>query len=128
MGTDAAFATLGLAVGAPSIDITRAFRSLCRALHPDHGGDRSRFETVVDAYRRLQQAGLVHATASVRPMATRTRRNPYADLRHDLDRYAAMVPATPIARAQPARVSEAPTPSADRFTALLDQELARIAA
>ena len=38
---------LGVAAGASSNEITRAFRVLCRALHPDHGGDRQRFETVV---------------------------------------------------------------------------------
>lgn len=59
MGTDAAFATLGLAVGAQPIEITRAFRACCRALHPDHGGDRADLEHAVAAYRVLQAAGLV---------------------------------------------------------------------
>ena len=59
MGTDAAFATLGLAVGARSTEITRAFRVQSRASHPDHGGERERFERVLAAYRHLQQCGLV---------------------------------------------------------------------
>ena len=126
MGTDAAFATLGLAVGAPSIDITRAFRALCRALHPDRGGDRSRFERVVEAYRSLQRSGLV--PASVRPAVTRPGRNPYADLQQDLERYAAMVPARPTPRAQAVQPVVTPSATADRFAALLDEELARIAA
>ena len=40
MGTDAAFATLGVAVGAQPIEITRAFRALSRRSHPDTGGEQ----------------------------------------------------------------------------------------
>ena len=64
MGTDAAFATLGIAVGAQPIEITRAFRALSRQSHPDTGGERSVFVTVVAAYRTLQRAGLVRAEST----------------------------------------------------------------
>lgn len=57
MDTAVALATLGLTEGASSTDITRAFRVLSRASHPDHGGDRGRFEAVLAAYRTLQRAG-----------------------------------------------------------------------
>ena len=61
MGTDAAFATLGIAVGAQPIEITRAFRALSRRSHPDTGGEPAVFDKVVAAYRTLQRAGLVRA-------------------------------------------------------------------
>ena len=64
MGTDAAFATLGIAVGAQPIEITRAFRALSRQSHPDTGGEPSVFATVVAAYRTLQRAGLVRAEST----------------------------------------------------------------
>ena len=66
MGTDAAFATLGIAVGAQPIEITRAFRALSRQSHPDTGGgEPSVFATVVAAYRTLQRAGLVRTESTV---------------------------------------------------------------
>ncbi len=61
MGTDAAFATLGIAVGAQPIEITTAFRALCRQSHPDVGGEPAAFSAIVAAYRLLQRAGLVRA-------------------------------------------------------------------
>ena len=65
MGTDAAFATLGIAVGAQPIEITRAFRALSRRSHPDTGGEPAVFAKVVAAYRTLQRAGLVRAESIV---------------------------------------------------------------
>ena len=66
MGTDAAFATLGIAVGAQPIEITRDFRALSRQSHPDTGGgEPSVFATVVAAYRTLQRAGLVRTESTV---------------------------------------------------------------
>jgi hypothetical protein len=65
MGTDAAFATLGIAVGAQPIEITRAFRALSRQSHPDTGGEPTVFAAVVAAYRTLQRAGLVRAETIV---------------------------------------------------------------
>ena len=65
MGTDAAFATLGIAVGAQPIEITRAFRARSRQSHPDAGGEPAAFATVVAAYRTLQRAGLVRAEPCV---------------------------------------------------------------
>lgn len=64
MGTDAAFATLGIAVGVQPIEITRAFRALSRRSHPDTGGQPAVFATIVAAYRTLQRAGLVRADRS----------------------------------------------------------------
>lgn len=61
MGTDAALATLGIAVGAQPIEITQAFRALSRRSHPDAGGEPAVFANVVAAYRTLQRAGLVRA-------------------------------------------------------------------
>ena len=137
MGMDAAFATLGLAVGAQPIEITRAFRALSRASHPDHGGDRNRFEGVLSAYRALQQAGLVPRTSTESaptpqkapscPVAAR-----YRAFVRDLNRAAAMVvtPAmTPVVSAPPAVPREQhPSPSSRRFAEILDRELLRNAA
>ena len=69
MGTDAAFATLGIAVGAQPIEITRAFRALSRQSHPDNGGEPAVFATIVAAYRTLQRAGLVRAEHAADPEA-----------------------------------------------------------
>lgn len=70
MDTAVALATLGLTEGASPTDITRAFRVLSRASHPDHGGDRSRFEAVLAAYRALQRAGCARPARSRRPEPT----------------------------------------------------------
>lgn len=72
MDTAVALATLGLTEGASPTDITRAFRVLSRASHPDHGGDRSRFEAVLAAYRALQRAGCARPARSRRPEPTAT--------------------------------------------------------
>ncbi len=135
MGTDAAFATLGLAVGAQPIEITRAFRALSRATHPDHGGDRCRFEVVLGAFRALQCAGLVTKQPAAAPAAP-TSRTPvpcaaadrYRSFLRDLDRAAAMI-VTPIpATANPPTLSVRPDRSADRFAEILERELQRAAA
>lgn len=44
---------LGVRPGASEAEITAAYRRFVRRHHPDHGGDRSRFEAGVEAYRRL---------------------------------------------------------------------------
>ena len=132
MGMDAAFATLGLAVGAQPIEITRAFRALSRATHPDCGGDRRRFEAVLAAYRVLQRTGLVTRTPVVvapSPVADR-----YRTFLRDLDRAAAIVvtsappAARPVPLAAPSTVSTTRTSRADRFAAILERELGRRAA
>ena len=132
MGMDAAFATLGLAVGAQPIEITRAFRALSRATLPDCCGDRRRFEAVLAAYRVLQHTGLVTrtpTTATPSPVANR-----YRTFLRDLDRAAAMVvpSAPPVARhaplAAPSTTNMTRTSRADRFAAILERELDRRAA
>ena len=129
MGMDAAFATLGLAVGAQPIEITRAFRALSRATHPDCGGDRRRFEAVLAAYRVLQHAGHVtrtSVTTAPNPVASR-----YRKFLRDLDRAAAMVVTdpTPVSRRAPLAAPSATRSSrADRFAAILERELGRRAA
>jgi hypothetical protein len=70
MSTDAAFATLGVAVGSPTFEIKRAFRALTRKAHPDHGGDAAHFAAIVSAYRELQNAGFVHSETEKRVWAT----------------------------------------------------------
>ena len=135
MGTDAAFATLGLAVGAQPIEITRAFRALSRATHPDHGGDRRCFEVVLAAFRALQCAGLV-TKAPAAPPAAPTSQRPvtgaaaarYRSFLRDLDRAAAMI-VTPLpAAATPANHSVRPGRASDRFAEILERELHRAAA
>lgn len=130
MGMDAAFATLGLAAGAQPIEITRAFRALCRASHPDRGGDRRRFEAVLAAYRTLQRAGFVARTpptpapqaAPTSPVAAR-----YRAFVRDLDQAAAMV-VTPVVSPPRAVVREQHPTSARSFAEILERELLRTAA
>ena len=132
MGMDAAFATLGLAVGAQPIEITRAFRALSRASHPDHGGDRHRFEGVLSAYRALQRAGLVPRTSTPTTPAPQTAPTSPVAARYrafvrDLDRAAAMV-VTPVVSAPRAVVREQHSTSARSFAEILERELLRTAA
>ena len=128
MGTDAAFATLGLAVGAQPIEITRGFQALSRATHPDCGGDRRRFETMLAAYR------VCNTRASSRAPSTETPSpvvNRYRTFLRDLDRAAAMAVTdpTPVTRRAPlAASSTTRTSRADRFAAILERELGRRAA
>ncbi|HEX2048853.1 MAG TPA: J domain-containing protein [Acidimicrobiales bacterium] len=44
---------LGVRPGAPRAEVTEAFRRYALSHHPDRGGDPSRFQAGVDAYRRL---------------------------------------------------------------------------
>ena len=142
MGTDAAFATLGIAVGSQPIAITRAFRALSRELHPDRGGDPRRFSAIVTAYRALQKAGLVRAEpvriepAAPFPERTENDRTPsrhpspvesyYRRFLQGLDR-AALEP-DPPARSVQQKTTRAPIVAAyaDRFAEILERELLRI--
>ena len=142
MGTDAAFATLGIAVGSQPIVITRTFRALSRELHPDRGGDPRLFGAIVTAYRALQKAGLVRAESvrieRVTPFPGRTDndRTPsrhtspvesyYRRFLQGLDR-AALEPDPPT-RPVPRKTSPATilAPSTDRFAEILERELLRI--
>ena len=56
---EAAWALLGLAAGADRDQVTRAYRRLARATHPDVSpapDAAARFSTVADAYRRAVEA------------------------------------------------------------------------
>jgi hypothetical protein len=53
-----AFATLGLPAGAPLEEVTSAYRSKVKDVHPDHGGDEDDFKRVREAYTTAKQ----HAT------------------------------------------------------------------
>jgi len=46
----AAFAVLGLSPGASPTEVRRAYREKVKEVHPDHGGDRERFQQVREAY------------------------------------------------------------------------------
>ena len=132
MGMDAAFATLGLAAGAQPIEITRAFRALSRASHPDRGGDRRRFEAVLAAYRALQRAGLVPRTSTSATPAPHAAPTSHVAARYrafvrDLDRAAAMVVA-PVVSPPRAVVREQHPTSARSFAEILERELLRAAA
>lgn len=48
---------LGVRPGAPRGDVAAAFRRYALRHHPDHGGDRARFQAGLDAYRRLTASG-----------------------------------------------------------------------
>ena len=48
---------LGVRPGAPRPEVTEAFRRFALRHHPDRGGDPSRFQEGVDAYRRLTGSG-----------------------------------------------------------------------
>ena len=47
---------LGVRVGAPTDEVTAAFRRYARRHHPDRGGDAAAFQAGVDAYHRLTGA------------------------------------------------------------------------
>ncbi len=44
---------LGVRPGAPRAEVAEAFRRYALRHHPDRGGEASRFQAGVDAYRRL---------------------------------------------------------------------------
>lgn len=44
---------LGVRPGAPRPEVTEAFRRFALRHHPDRGGDSTRFQDGVEAYRRL---------------------------------------------------------------------------
>jgi len=44
---------LGVRAGSSRREVVAAFRRYAQRHHPDHGGDRSRFQAGMDAYRRL---------------------------------------------------------------------------
>ena len=48
---------LGVPPGAGREEVAAAFRRYALLHHPDHGGDRARFQAGVDAYRRLTGGG-----------------------------------------------------------------------
>ena len=127
MGTDAAFATLGVAVGAQPNEITRAFRAYCRACHPDHGGDRNGLERVVDAYRVLQRGGFVARSGPDARRASSRLSTPaidyYRTLAEELDRVASIAVDAPPGRQQ--RQARDPRP---RFADVLDAAVRRLAA
>jgi hypothetical protein len=54
---------LGIGPGASREEITEAFRRYARHHHPDRGGDASRFQAGVDAYRRLTGARTLRPAA-----------------------------------------------------------------
>ena len=126
MGTDAAFATLGIAVGAQPIEITRAFRAQSRHAHPDAGGEPAAFATIVAAYRTLQRAGLVRSERSATPV-----RNPSAaDLHYrrfvaGLDRVVAM-PETRVEKSPERRSVVDTRETSMTFAEILDRELLRV--
>nr|WP_244605501.1 J domain-containing protein [Halorussus marinus] len=47
---EAAFAVLGVSPGASAPEVKRAYREKVKEVHPDHGGDRERFQRVREAY------------------------------------------------------------------------------
>lgn len=51
------FAMLGCSPGDPPDKIRREWRRLAHLHHPDHGGNRDRFEAIRDAYARLRRNG-----------------------------------------------------------------------
>ena len=54
---------LGVPLGAGPTEVTEAFRRFALRNHPDRGGDAERFQTGLDAYRRL--SGTRRAPANV---------------------------------------------------------------
>ncbi len=51
----AAFARLGVPVGAPLADVRDAYRERVKEVHPDQGGDEATFREVRDAYTTARQ-------------------------------------------------------------------------
>lgn len=51
----AAFARLGVPVGAPLADVRDAYRERVKEVHPDQGGDEASFREVRDAYTTARQ-------------------------------------------------------------------------
>ncbi len=49
--------TLGVGPNAGADEIRRAFRSVSKSAHPDHGGTAERFAEVHDAYDLLREEG-----------------------------------------------------------------------
>ena len=142
MSTDAAFATLGVAVGSVPKDITRAFRALTRESHPDTGGDPVRFTEIVNAYRCLQRAGLVRnepgdterpAEAKVDPKLidwVAKRAEPrvesyYRRFLQGLDRVTSQPDEFEVASTRPSRSKRAGSVDV-RFAEILDRELMRV--
>ncbi|HEX4384567.1 MAG TPA: DnaJ domain-containing protein [Myxococcales bacterium] len=60
---DAAYALLGLSMGASQAEVRRAFRTLSLLLHPDRAGESStaRFQAISAAYAKLKTAAPVKA-------------------------------------------------------------------
>ena len=54
-----AFGVLGLSPGASSAEVKARYKDLARTLHPDAGGDATKFAGVAQAYREA----LIDATA-----------------------------------------------------------------
>ena len=80
MGVDpeleAAWALLGLAAGADHDQVTRAYRRLARATHPDVSpapDAAARFSSVTNAYRRAAEGARVGAPGRVQVEATVSR-------------------------------------------------------
>jgi len=95
-GIDDAWAELGLAPGADRAAVRRAFRRLAHEHHPDHGGDRDRFERVSAAAARLLEVAPpapLRATGAAAPG-----RDPYRRFLTGLDQAARL------------RVAPRPTP------------------
>lgn len=65
--TDSPWAVLGLDEGATLDEVRHAFREEAKRTHPDHGGDRARFEALRTAY------GEVRRLAPNRPRTTHPR-------------------------------------------------------
>lgn len=55
--TTDAYNTLGVKFGATKSEIRRAYRTLAKIHHPDHGGNQEMFVKVKDAYETLMKEG-----------------------------------------------------------------------
>ena len=134
MGTDAAFAILGIAVDSQAIEITRTFRALSRESHPDMGGDPQRFTAIVGAYRTLQRAGLVSAESAdgasaghhlgLRSVSTADRY--YRRFMQGLHRAAARTESPSAERLSTLNANRSSSSHDDSFEAILQRELLRV--